>query len=136
MEEDTAVMVTEEDFMEAHRELVPSVSADELRHYDRVRRQFEGAGKKDDEQKADGGPASQQPSNGKGKGKAIAPVDETEGMTIQAADIELNGDGDGTAQGSGKGKGKAATSNHGGKSSVDIAEGGFGESTEDGDLYS
>lgn len=120
--------------MEAHKELVPSVSADELRHYDRVRRQFEGAGKKDDEQKANTGPVSQQSSSAKGKGKAIAPADDIDGMTIQAASIELNGDGDG-----GKGKGKAAaatTSNHGAKSSVDIAEGGFGESTEDGDLYS
>ncbi|KAF3769043.1 nucleotide binding protein [Cryphonectria parasitica EP155] len=35
--EDIAVMVTEEDFMAAHRELIPSVSAGELAHYQRVR---------------------------------------------------------------------------------------------------
>jgi peroxin-6 len=39
--EDVAVMVTEEDFMNAHRELIPSVSAKELEHYQRVRAQFE-----------------------------------------------------------------------------------------------
>lgn len=135
-EEDTAVMVTEEDFLEAHRELVPSVSADELRHYDRVRRQFEGSGKKDDEQKASDRSASHQSLSGKGKGKATDSTDRVDGMTIRAENIELDGDVDGAAQRSGKGKGKAAAPNHGGKSSVDIAEGGFGASTEDGDLYS
>lgn len=134
-EEDTAVMVTEEDFMEAHKELVPSVSADELRHYDRVRRQFEGAGKKEEDQKANGS-ASQQSSNGKGKGKAIA-VDDTDSMVIMTEHVELNGDGKATSGGSskGKGKGKASALSHGNKNSVDIAEGGFGDSTEDGDLY-
>jgi peroxin-6 len=108
-EEDTAVMVTEEDFMEAHKELVPSVSADELRHYDGVRRQFEGAGKKEDA--------------GKGKGKAT--VDEPEHMVLRTENTNPYGNG---------GKGKLA--NHGGKSSVDIAEGGFGDATQDDDLYS
>jgi peroxin-6 len=35
-DEDTAVMVTEQDFIDAHKELVPSVSADELGHYERA----------------------------------------------------------------------------------------------------
>ncbi|KAJ9293092.1 hypothetical protein DTO271G3_8036 [Paecilomyces variotii] len=39
--EDVAVMVTEEDFIEAQNELVPSVSAKELEHFERVRRMFE-----------------------------------------------------------------------------------------------
>lgn len=39
--DDTEVMVEEQDFEEAHRELVPSVSAKELEHYDRVRQTFE-----------------------------------------------------------------------------------------------
>ncbi|KAI9847369.1 MAG: peroxisomal assembly protein [Sclerophora amabilis] len=39
--EDTAVMVEEEDFMAAQRELVGSVSAKELEHYARVRKTFE-----------------------------------------------------------------------------------------------
>lgn len=34
-------MVTEEDFLAANRELIPSVSAKELEHYSRVRAQFE-----------------------------------------------------------------------------------------------
>jgi peroxin-6 len=39
--EDIAVLVTEEDFLAANRELIPSVSAKELEHYKRVREQFE-----------------------------------------------------------------------------------------------
>jgi peroxin-6 len=40
--DDIAVVVSEDDFMAAHRELVPSVSAGELSHYERVRDVFEG----------------------------------------------------------------------------------------------
>ena len=43
---DTQIAVTEDDFMKAMQELVPSVSVDELRHYERVRSTFEGATKK------------------------------------------------------------------------------------------
>jgi peroxin-6 len=118
-EDDTAVLVTERDFLDAHKELVPSVSADELAHYDGVRQQFEGAGTKED-------------GKGKGKGKAI---DEVENMVIRTGNTEvLNGNGSG---GSGKGQGKGLVSNHvGNKSSVDIAEGGFGHAGMDDDLYS
>ncbi|KAM3418565.1 hypothetical protein BST61_g4542 [Cercospora zeina] len=45
---DINVMVTEEDFTMARRDLVPSVSLDELQHYERVRSMFEGATKKQD----------------------------------------------------------------------------------------
>ncbi|KAK5677346.1 peroxisomal assembly protein [Elasticomyces elasticus] len=45
-ESDTNVLVTEQDFLLAKRELVPSVSLDELRHYEQVRDMFEGAAKK------------------------------------------------------------------------------------------
>ncbi|KAK6436964.1 peroxisomal assembly protein [Oleoguttula sp. CCFEE 5521] len=45
-EADLNVLVEELDFAEARKELVPSVSLDELRHYESVRDQFEGAGKK------------------------------------------------------------------------------------------
>lgn len=41
-DEDVAVMVTEHDFLAANRELVGSVSAKELEHYQRVRHAFEG----------------------------------------------------------------------------------------------
>lgn len=135
-DEDTAVMVTEDDFIEAHKELVPSVSADELRHYDRVRKSFEGAGKKEDEKKKPAAmEAAAQPASGwKGKGKAKAPVQD-EDIVIHTENLDLNGSAVG-GSGSGKGKGKAPVANHGGKSSVDIAEGGFGDATQDDDLYS
>jgi len=48
--EDTEVLVTEDDFLKAKLELVPSVSLDELRHYERVKATFEGS--KDDESNA------------------------------------------------------------------------------------
>ncbi|QDS73043.1 hypothetical protein FKW77_009367 [Venturia effusa] len=44
-DEDTNVVVVEEDFEMARRELVPSVSAEELGHYERVRKAFEGEDK-------------------------------------------------------------------------------------------
>merc|ERR1711939_730874 len=47
--EDVAVMVTEEDFVNAEKELVPSVSAKELEHYGMVRAQFEKVEDKDKE---------------------------------------------------------------------------------------
>ncbi|CAK7265553.1 peroxisomal assembly protein [Sporothrix epigloea] len=49
--EDVDVLVTERDFLEANGELVPSISAGELAHYERVRATFEGQ-KKDDKTKA------------------------------------------------------------------------------------
>lgn len=139
-EEDTAVMVTEQDFMDAHNELVPSVSADELLHYDRVRRTFEGAGKQDEKKKqieaapaTNGTPVATSSSN-KGKGKAVAPIDEAEDSVVHTESIDLNGTDGGAA--SSKGKGKAPTAGHASKSSVDIAEGGFGDAEDDEGLYS
>jgi peroxin-6 len=135
-EEDTAVMVTEQDYIDAHKELVPSVSADELRHYDRVRRTFEGAGKQDDKKQIEAPATNGTGSGAKGKGKAVASANE-EAMVIQAENIDLNGDANGGADGSGssgKGKGKAPAG-HASKSSVDIAEGGFGDAGDDEELY-
>ena len=48
-ENDINVMVTEDDFTLARKDLVPSVSLDELQHYERVRSMFEGTTKKEDE---------------------------------------------------------------------------------------
>ncbi|KAJ4372280.1 peroxisomal assembly protein [Neocucurbitaria cava] len=139
-EEDTAVMVTEQDFVEAHRELVPSVSADELRHYERVRKAFEGTGKKEEDKKAQaitaGNEGPPQNPSWKGKGKARAPAGDEENMVIHTENINLNGSATSGGGSSGKGKGKAPVANHASKSSVDIAEGGFGEATQDDDLYS
>lgn len=47
-EQDTAVSVTEQDFEDARKELVPSVSYEELAHYERVRNEFEGVQRSDD----------------------------------------------------------------------------------------
>ena len=82
--EDVAVLVEEEDFIHAERELVPSVSVKELEHYKRVREQFEKAEEKDNGQRkdtaslrqAEGIPqwqrdANKLKSNGGGKGKAV-----------------------------------------------------------------
>lgn len=137
-DEDTAVMVTESDFIEAHKELVPSVSADELRHYDRVRKSFEGAGKNEDDKKKKQQQiqgAVQPVSSGKGKGKAIAAA-PVEDLAVRSANMERNGAYNGSGSSSGKGKGKAPAVGHASKSSVDIAEGGFGDATQDDELYS
>ncbi|KAI1423938.1 peroxisomal biogenesis factor 6 [Xylaria sp. FL1777] len=78
--EDIAVMVTEKDFLDANRELIPSVSAGELAHYQHVRATFEGGGEKQQQQTRDTdavlSPTSSEfgrPSStaGKGKGKAV-----------------------------------------------------------------
>ncbi|KAL7818482.1 AAA domain-containing protein [Trichoderma gracile] len=105
---DIAVMVREEDFIAAHEELIPSVSAGELAHYERVRAQFEGGNDKkkkqqqqqDDEKSGRGSLVGK----GKGKGKAVAGSSDEERVN-------------------GKGKGKAVM--------------GFqdGTASDDGDLY-
>ncbi|BDD63491.1 peroxisomal assembly protein [Monascus purpureus] len=43
--EDVSVVVTEEDFIQAQNELVPSVSAKELEHFERIRQTFESSDK-------------------------------------------------------------------------------------------
>ncbi len=82
--EDVAVMVTEQDFLDAHRELVPSVSAGELAHYERVRATFEGGRDKQPQENANAATVAEAEaeadtfgmtssvSSPKGKGKAVA----------------------------------------------------------------
>lgn len=48
--EDISVSVTETDFLAARDELIPSVSDQELLHYERVRLAFEGAGDRNQQQ--------------------------------------------------------------------------------------
>ena len=123
-EADTSVVVAEEDFMAAERELVPSVSADELGHYERVRREFEGGKEKEENaaQQTNGTGANtvarsqiaqmlrmqMQRANSEsggsinGKGKRVdqeAIVDED--FVIRTDHLSMNGSG------KGKGKGKA-----------------------------
>jgi peroxin-6 len=69
--EDVAVLVEEEDFIAAERELVPSVSAKELEHYGKVRAQFE---KVEDKPTSPTSRSNSQSltEEGKGKGKEVA----------------------------------------------------------------
>ncbi|KAJ4345356.1 peroxisomal assembly protein [Didymosphaeria variabile] len=141
-EEDTAVMVMEEDFIEAHKELVPSVSADELNHYERVRKAFEGTGKKDESGKPSQNGIALPTTSHKGKGKAAAPPDD-ESLVVHTENIDINGaaasgSGSGASgKGKGKGKGKSPAMSHASKNSLDIAEGGFGSAADgDEELYS
>src|ERR1700761_2711297 len=53
---DTDIFVTEDDFVNAKQELVPSVSLDELSHYERVRNNFEGTTKQTGPEKKDSRP--------------------------------------------------------------------------------
>ncbi|KAI1849220.1 hypothetical protein JX266_005181 [Neoarthrinium moseri] len=114
--EDIAVMVMEQDFLDANRELVPSVSAGELAHYEKVRATFEGGREKAIEGNPDMedttapafGSDVQSKSAGKGKGKAV--VGKGKGKAVMG-DSEEDSDGDEEAYGSyqssnGKGKGK------------------------------
>lgn len=104
--DDVAVMVTERDFLDANRELVPSVSAGELEHYERVRASFEGGrgeGKTPAVSGKTTGPgkrtvSGQSRGRGKGKGKAVAVGSEEE---------EEEEDEEGGGAGGWKGKGKA-----------------------------
>ncbi|KUJ11050.1 AAA-domain-containing protein [Mollisia scopiformis] len=120
-EEDVAVMVTEEDFVEAERELIPSVSVKELEHYGKVRSMFE---KVEEAEKGE-----RQRSNGKGKGKEKVVdrkgkgKDRSAGRWDEGSDDEDKGFFDERVNGHGaKGKGKA----------VDM---GFQQEGEDEDLY-
>ncbi|TGZ84647.1 AAA-domain-containing protein [Ascodesmis nigricans] len=105
-EEDVRVVVSKEDFEEARRELVGSVSAKELEHYQRVRAQFEQPDEKDKQKQQQqqqqlefsSSPPFDSPhldlgsgTSGKGKGKAVDFASEPESFS----------------SGKGKGKGKA-----------------------------
>lgn len=124
--EDVAVVVTEEDFIAANNELVPSVSAGELARYETMRSAFEGSGG------SEGNPGGQRPrlapapgggnrvvsgsgsvsstmSRGKGKGKAVV-RDKGKGKALAVSSDEEYGSDDeanGVYGRGGKGKGKA-----------------------------
>lgn len=121
--DDIAVMVTEEDFMNAHNELVPSVSAGELAHYESVRATFEGSPDKDKQQQAQqqqqrptasviravSGSSAVSRVSSKGKGKAVAASSKGKGKAVALnSDDEYESEGNVTVtNGKGKGKGKA-----------------------------
>ncbi|KAK1726694.1 peroxisomal biogenesis factor 6 [Colletotrichum acutatum] len=139
--EDIAVMVTEEDFMNAHNELVPSVSAGELAHYESVRASFEGSPDKQQQQQqpqqrpapaaaaAGGGNRAVSASSivsrasSKGKGKATAAASSKgkgKALALDSDDDEYGSEDDGTVtNGKGKGKGKAVATFQDGTASDD-----------------
>jgi peroxin-6 len=117
--DDVAVMVTESDFLEARNELVPSVSAGELAHYEKVRATFEGGRDKEPSISAAAAPAttarprigvpgvagrrttsSSSKGKGKGKGKAVARESDDE-------EDDVSDTPSGYVNGRTKGKGKA-----------------------------
>lgn len=100
--DDVAVTVTEADFMAAHRELVPSVSAGELAHYEKVRAAFEGSR----DQQGRAAPVERRPSTG-------------------AASAAVRAGASSQGKGNDKGKGKAVdvgSSNNSGGGGLDEAE--------------
>ncbi|KAI1382080.1 peroxisomal biogenesis factor 6 [Hypoxylon crocopeplum] len=140
--EDVAVMVTEQDFLDANRELIPSVSAGELAHYERVRNAFENQdGKQQKQQKQNALPLGgtgngngplphRSVSGGKGKGKAVATIGNSKGKgkAIATAGDEGSDDEEGTygsyggsLNGRSKGKGKAVARFQDGTASDDDA---------------
>ncbi|OTA02585.1 Peroxisomal biogenesis factor 6 OS [Trichoderma parareesei] len=97
---DIAVMVREEDFIAAHEELIPSVSAGELAHYERVRAQFEGGNdkkKKKQQQQDDEKRRGSLAGKGKGKGKAVAVSSDEEKVNGKGKGKAVMGFQDGTA---------------------------------------
>ncbi|KAJ4162683.1 peroxisomal assembly protein [Fusarium falciforme] len=108
--EDIAVMVTEEDFLAANDELVPSVSAGELSHYERVRAMFEGGREKEKDDKP--APVPQRVVSGastssKGKGKAVAGKGKGKAIALTSDDEFDEEDEVDDLNGRSKGKGKA-----------------------------
>ncbi|KAF7551633.1 hypothetical protein G7Z17_g4866 [Cylindrodendrum hubeiense] len=110
--EDIAVMVTEADFLAANDELVPSVSAGELAHYERVRATFEGGrGSDKDKQPAGQRVVSGASTTSKGKGKApVSGSSKGKGKAIALTSDDGFDDDEvveGEVNGRSKGKGKA-----------------------------
>ncbi|MCJ1474371.1 peroxisomal assembly protein [Lambiella insularis] len=94
-QEDLAVVVTEEDFIAAQRELTGSVSPKELEHYQRVRRAFEAPERSDNNR-------NQLPSNSISQDLSIqnAPHQQSSRPKYKSRTTS-------SANGNGKGKGKA-----------------------------
>ncbi|OAA71325.1 peroxisomal biogenesis factor 6 [Cordyceps fumosorosea ARSEF 2679] len=107
--EDVAVTVTERDFLDAHDELIPSVSAGELAHYEKVRAMFEG-GRQQGQRPASGGGSRPGTAGSLNKGKGRAVVENGTGGGLNGRVVS-------------KGKGKAVA--------------GFqdGTASDDDDLY-
>jgi peroxin-6 len=124
--EDIAVMVTERDFMDAHRELIPSVSAGELAHYERVRAAFEGGREKQARQYTAApslGPrrmSAASKTSSKGKGKAVAGKGKGKAVALDSDDEYNDSWEDAKPMNGGPGiRGKAVAAFHDGTASDD-----------------
>lgn len=110
--EDISVMVTEQDFLDAHKELIPSVSAGELEHYEQVRAMFEGAkDKKKDGQGA--GEANGVNGHQNGNGTLAITMGDGDDAGSNGSKKDRKGKGkavDNEVNGGGKGKGKEVVS--------------------------
>ncbi|KAL4882808.1 hypothetical protein BJY04DRAFT_226879 [Aspergillus karnatakaensis] len=147
--EDVSVLVTEEDFDAAQGELVPSVSAKELEHFERIRQMFESTDKQKQEQPAppqtigdaiealklgngiDGPVATNgdQPLSPGGKGKGR----QGSIRSVSGQSVNSKGKGKGTAS-NGKWKGRSVSAVNGDSdSSVDGPVAGSGSDGVDGD---
>jgi peroxin-6 len=119
--EDVAVMVMEEDFMNAERELIPSVSVKELEHYQNVRAQFEKVEEKKDVPETNGkrkaieaipqrprskGKGKEKMADRKGKGKEKSSGAWDEEDDDEFYDDGVNGPNGYSSRAKGKGKGK------------------------------
>ncbi|KAG9241396.1 hypothetical protein BJ878DRAFT_447608 [Calycina marina] len=107
IKEDIAVLVEEDDFIAAERELVPSVSLKELEHYKRVRAQFEKFEEPEDAAKPNGngnaikshGKRKGKVVDRKGKGKATASHDEEDEDDFYTGGASKNRKGKGVDMG-------------------------------------
>ena len=141
VQEDIAVQVTEEDFMLAQQELIPSVSAKELEHYGRVRAMFESAGEKEAREAI----AAKQNGEAQGgqvdrKGKARMIMNGNGGNASahqQHMPFRQKMNGTSRRSSSGKGKGKAIAGPDDEDEGYEAGRNGmqFGSAADDEDLY-
>lgn len=143
--EDIAVQVTEEDFMLAQQELIPSVSAKELEHYARVRAQFESVGEREareataaaEAEKMNGGIIADRKERGKEKEKEAINGNGSAALQHMPFRPKVNGTGSMRRGSSGKGKGKAVMEEEDDGYEAGTNGHGFqmGDVADDEDLY-
>ncbi len=100
--EDTEVVVEQEDFEAAMRELVPSVSVKELEHYDQVRRSFEEGGQEQKTEKAPSAARLLLPS----ATRTPSTITSRDGREVGRRKQIGNGYGNGSSNGNGERRGK------------------------------
>ncbi|KAH8694089.1 putative peroxisome biosynthesis protein (PAS8/Peroxin-6) [Talaromyces proteolyticus] len=128
--DDVAVMVTEEDFVDAQSELASSVSAKELEHFERIRRSFESTSTTQDTQPSDGQRTIGDAIDGLKAGAEI--VENGTTVNGDSADAKTKlGTKTGASSGRGKGRIVSVASGKGKGKSVPVS-GGDSDSSFDG----